>query len=182
MRPGTYGQVDQADQPLASIFALWKHIAGKLAQKVRFFGQPILEGAQMPVCTQHEVQKPVHSVLTTLVSGTTPCFFDHSCRHAVLLGYLGQGIDHYLSWTLIGRQGLLGHQLEVLGLRVAFSTTAVVLAQTFVSLPFLVISLEGALRTAGQGYEQVAPTLCAGPTTGLRTVTIPLVWPALQHR
>ena len=78
-----------------------------------------------------------------------------------------------------GRQGLLGHQLEVLGVRIAFSTTAVVLAQTFVSLPFLVLSLEGALRTAGQGYEQVAATLGAGPTTVLRTVTVPLVWPGL---
>ena len=72
-----------------------------------------------------------------------------------------------------GRQGLLGHQLEMLGVRIAFSTTAVVLAQTFVSLPFLVLSLEGALRTAGQGYEQVAATLGAGPTTVLRTVTVP---------
>ena len=42
-----------------------------------------------------------------------------------------------------GRRGLLGHTLEVLGLQVAFSTAAVVLAQAFVSLPFLVVSLEG---------------------------------------
>lgn len=41
-----------------------------------------------------------------------------------------------------GRLGLLGHYLEAAGISVAFSTTAVVLAQTFVSLPFLVISLE----------------------------------------
>ncbi|MEW5810851.1 MAG: ABC transporter permease [Actinomycetota bacterium] len=79
-----------------------------------------------------------------------------------------------------GRQGLLGHHLEMLGVRVAFSTAAVVLAQTFVSLPFLVLSLEGALRTAGQGFEQVAATLGAGPTTVLRTVTMPLVWPGLM--
>ncbi len=48
-----------------------------------------------------------------------------------------------------GRRGLLGHTLDVLGLQVAFSTTAVVMAQTFVALPFLVVSLEGALRTSG---------------------------------
>ena len=48
-----------------------------------------------------------------------------------------------------GRQGLLGQHLEACGIRIAFSTTAVVLAQSFVSLPFLVVSLEGALRTAG---------------------------------
>jgi len=79
-----------------------------------------------------------------------------------------------------GRQGLLGHQLEMLGVRVAFSTTAVVLAQSFVSLPFLVVSLEGALRSAGAGYEQVAATLGARPGTVLRTVTLPLVWPGLM--
>ncbi|UJL27065.1 molybdate ABC transporter permease subunit [Mycolicibacterium vanbaalenii] len=78
-----------------------------------------------------------------------------------------------------GRQGLLGHHLEVLGLRVAFSTTAVVLAQSFVSLPFLVVSLEGALRSVGSGYENVAATLGAKPTTVLRTVTLPLVLPGL---
>jgi molybdate transport system permease protein len=79
-----------------------------------------------------------------------------------------------------GRQGLLGHQLELLGVRVAFSTTAVVLAQSFVSLPFLVVSLEGALRSAGTGYEHVAATLGARPTTVLRTVTLPLVLPGLM--
>jgi molybdate transport system permease protein len=64
-----------------------------------------------------------------------------------------------------GRRGLLGHTLDVLGLQVAFTTTAVVLAQTFVALPFLVVSLEGALRTGGQRYEEVAATLGARPTT-----------------
>jgi len=78
-----------------------------------------------------------------------------------------------------GRQGLLGQYFDVLGIRIAFSTTAVVLAQTFVALPFLVLSLEGALRTAGQRYEAVAATLGANPTTVLRRVTVPLVLPGL---
>jgi molybdate transport system permease protein len=78
-----------------------------------------------------------------------------------------------------GRQGLLGRTLEVAGLQIAFSTTAVILAQTFVALPFLVVSLEGALRTAGNRYEAVAATLGAGPTTVLRRVTLPLVLPGL---
>ena len=78
-----------------------------------------------------------------------------------------------------GRRGLLGDTLEVLGVEVAFTTAAVVLAQTFVALPFLVISLEGALRTAGQRYEAVAATLGAGPTTVFRRVTLPLVLPGL---
>jgi molybdate transport system permease protein len=78
-----------------------------------------------------------------------------------------------------GRRGLIGHELEVLGIQVAFSTTAVVLAQTFVAMPFLVVSLEGALRTAGQRYEVVAASLGARPTTVFRRITLPLVLPGL---
>lgn len=78
-----------------------------------------------------------------------------------------------------GRRGLLGESLEVAGIQIAFSTTAVVLAQTFVALPFLVISLEGAVRTAGTRYDVVAATLGARPTTVLFRVTLPLVWPGL---
>jgi len=78
-----------------------------------------------------------------------------------------------------GRQGLLGGALEILGIQVAFSTAAVVLAQTFVALPFLVLTLEGALRTAGTRYEAVAATLGARPGTVLRRVTVPLVLPGL---
>lgn len=78
-----------------------------------------------------------------------------------------------------GRRGLLGHTLEVLDVRIAFSTIAVVLAQTFVALPFLVVSLEGSLRTAGHRYETVAASLGAGPTTVFRRVTLPLVMPGL---
>lgn len=78
-----------------------------------------------------------------------------------------------------GRLGLVGEHLEAWGVSIAFTTTAVVLAQTFVSLPFLVVSLEGALRSSGQGYETVAATLGARPTTVLRRVTVPLVLPGL---
>lgn len=78
-----------------------------------------------------------------------------------------------------GRQGLLGETIDVLGLQIAFSTTAVVIAQTFVALPFMVVSLEGTLRTAGERYEVVAATLGARPTTVLRRVTLPLVLPGL---
>ena len=78
-----------------------------------------------------------------------------------------------------GRQGLLGRHLEVMGLQIAFSTTAVVLAQTFVALPFLVLSLEGALRTAGTRYEVVAASLGARPSRVLLRVTLPLVLPSL---
>jgi molybdate transport system permease protein len=81
--------------------------------------------------------------------------------------------------STFGRRGLLGETFEVLGVQVAFPTTAVVLAQTFVALPFLVVSLEGALRTAGERYEAVAASLGAHPSTVLRRVTLPLVLPGL---
>lgn len=78
-----------------------------------------------------------------------------------------------------GRIGLLGGYLEAAGIRIAFTTTAVVLAQTFVSLPFLVIALEGVARTAGSGYDAVAATLGVAPTAVWWRVTLPLVAPGL---
>ena len=78
-----------------------------------------------------------------------------------------------------GRLGLIGHYLDAAGIRIAFTTTAVVLAQTFVSLPFLVIALEGAARTAGADYEVVAATLGAKPTTVWWGVSLPLLAPGL---
>ena len=78
-----------------------------------------------------------------------------------------------------GRRGLLGPAMHVFGINIAFSTTAVVLSQSFVAMPFLVVSLEGTLRSVGQRYEMVAATLGARPSTVLRTVTLPLVLPGL---
>jgi molybdate transport system permease protein len=78
-----------------------------------------------------------------------------------------------------GRRGLLGGALDVLGVQIAFSTVAVVMAQTFVAMPYLVVSLEGALRTAGPRYDVVAASLGARPTTVFRRVTLPLVLPGL---
>jgi molybdate transport system permease protein len=78
-----------------------------------------------------------------------------------------------------GRRGLLGDSLEALGVQVAFSTIAVVMAQTFVALPFLVISIEGALRSAGERYEVVAASLGARPSTVFRRITLPMVLPGL---
>ncbi|SED84052.1 molybdate transport system permease protein [Arthrobacter alpinus] len=78
-----------------------------------------------------------------------------------------------------GREGLLGGSLHLIGIDIAFSTTAVVMAQAFVALPFLVLSLEGSLRTAGDKYEAVAATLGARPSTVLRRITLPLVFPGL---
>lgn len=81
--------------------------------------------------------------------------------------------------SAFGRRGVFGAPLEAAGITIAFSAVAVVLAQTFVALPFLVLSLESALRAAGSRYESVASTLGASPTTVLRRVTLPLILPGL---
>lgn len=80
---------------------------------------------------------------------------------------------------LLGRGGLLGDWLMGLGIRIPFTTAAVVIAQTFVALPFLVIAVEGALRGLDRGYERTAESLGAKPFTVLRRVTLPLLAPSL---
>lgn len=81
---------------------------------------------------------------------------------------------------LLGRNGFLGAVLDMMaGIRVPLTTSAVVIAQTFVAMPFLVVSLEGALRASGEGYEHVASTLGARPWGVFRRVTVPLLLPAL---
>lgn len=81
--------------------------------------------------------------------------------------------------TLLGRGGMLGDWLLDAGIRIPFTTPAVIIAQTFVALPFLVISVEGALRGLDEGYERVAESLGAKPWTVLRRVTLPLLAPSL---
>lgn len=78
-----------------------------------------------------------------------------------------------------GRFGVVGEQFERVGISFAFNTGSVILAQTFVALPFLVLSVEGALRSSDEGYTRVAATLGAGPTRTLWTVTLPLIYPAV---
>ncbi|MBX3067812.1 MAG: molybdate ABC transporter permease subunit [Microbacteriaceae bacterium] len=81
---------------------------------------------------------------------------------------------------LLGRNGLVGQYLDLwFGVRIPFTTAAVVLAQSFVALPFLVISVEGALRTAGTRFETVAATLGAGRWRVFAQITLPLVLPGL---
>jgi molybdate transport system permease protein len=79
-----------------------------------------------------------------------------------------------------GRNGLVGGPLhDLTGLTVPFTTTAVVLAHTFVALPFFVISVEGALRALDREYDAVAATLGADRWTTFRRVTVPMVLPGV---
>jgi molybdate transport system permease protein len=81
---------------------------------------------------------------------------------------------------VFGRRGLVGGWLDsTFGLTLPFTTTGVVIAEAFVAMPFLVISVEGALRGADSRYEEAAATLGAGRWTAFRRVTLPLVAPGI---
>lgn len=76
---------------------------------------------------------------------------------------------------LLGRNGVLGRPLAGIGVTLPFTTPAVVIAQTFVAMPFLVFAVEGALRASDRRTEDAAATLGASPFQVLRLVTAPAV-------
>ncbi len=79
-----------------------------------------------------------------------------------------------------GRRGILGAHLDSwFGVTLPFTTAGVIVAETFVAMPFLVVTVEGALRAADRGYEEAAATLGASRLTVFRRVTLPLIGPAL---
>ncbi|MFF8375411.1 ABC transporter permease [Streptomyces sp. NPDC015661] len=79
-----------------------------------------------------------------------------------------------------GRRGLLGPWLEsAFGITLPFHTSGAVLAATFVAMPFLVISLEGALGGLRPRYEETAASLGASPVRVFFTVTLPMVAPGV---
>jgi len=80
---------------------------------------------------------------------------------------------------LLGRRGILGQWLTQVGITIPFTTGAVVLAQTFVAMPFLVFAVEGALRSADRRSELAAASLGASPWQIFRLVTVPLTAPGI---
>ncbi|HVL98125.1 MAG TPA: ABC transporter permease [Egibacteraceae bacterium] len=79
-----------------------------------------------------------------------------------------------------GRRGIVGGPLaQATGIVIPFTPVAVVLAATFVAMPFLVVTVESGLRLLDRRYEDAATTLGAGPWTTFRRVTLPLIWPSL---
>ncbi|MGI8538144.1 MAG: ABC transporter permease [Mycobacteriales bacterium] len=82
---------------------------------------------------------------------------------------------------LLGRRGLLGQYLDAwFGVTLPFTTPAVVIAEAFVAMPFLVIAVEGALRGADRRYEDAAATLGASRSLIFRRVTLPLIAPGIS--
>ncbi|MGW0246800.1 molybdate ABC transporter permease subunit [Nocardia goodfellowii] len=81
---------------------------------------------------------------------------------------------------VLGRRGLIGQYLyEWFGVSLPFTTTGVVIAEAFVAMPFLVISVEGALRAADPRFEEAAATLGASRWLTFRRVTLPSVLPGV---
>jgi molybdate transport system permease protein len=79
-----------------------------------------------------------------------------------------------------GRNGLLGRYLDRwFGLTLPFTTPGVIVAETFVAMPFLVVTVEGALRSADRDFEEAAATLGASRLTVFRRITLPLIAPSL---
>ena len=78
------------------------------------------------------------------------------------------------------RTGIVGRYLDSwFGLTIPFTPLAVVMAETFVAMPFLIITVEGAFRSADQGFEEAAATLGAKRMTVFRRITVPMIAPSL---
>jgi molybdate transport system permease protein len=80
-----------------------------------------------------------------------------------------------------GRSGLLGRPIDDLfGVALPFSTPAVVVAETYVAMPFFVLTVESGLRSFDRRYAEVAASLGASPWRVFRTVTLPMIAPAVR--
>ena len=79
-----------------------------------------------------------------------------------------------------GRDGIVGRLLhDWFGIQLTFSTAGAVLAETFVAMPFLIITVEAALRTMDGRFEEAAANLGANRWTTFRRVTLPMIAPSL---
>jgi len=78
-----------------------------------------------------------------------------------------------------GRRGVLGSYLDDAGIELAFTTTAVVLAQLFVSAPFYVRTVKAGFEAVDTQYEGVAATLGASPLRIFWRIVLPLCWPSV---
>jgi molybdate transport system permease protein len=80
----------------------------------------------------------------------------------------------------LGRNGIIGRYLDQwFGITLPFTTPGVIVAETFVAMPFLIVTVEGALRSANRDIEEAAVTLGASRLTVFRRVTVPAIAPSL---
>jgi molybdate transport system permease protein len=78
-----------------------------------------------------------------------------------------------------GRRGVLGPAMQDLGIELAFTTTAVVLAQTFVSAPYYIRTVKAGIESVDVQFEGVAATLGASPLRIFWRIVLPLCWPSV---
>ncbi|MDE9367286.1 molybdate ABC transporter permease subunit [Luteipulveratus sp. YIM 133132] len=87
------------------------------------------------------------------------------------------GVALLVAW---GREGLVGGPIhDWFGWTIPYSWVRVVLAETFVSMPFYVLAVEGAMRALDGRYDAVAATLGASPWRTFRSVVVPMVLPGV---
>jgi molybdate transport system permease protein len=99
------------------------------------------------------------------------------CTLSMVLPPVVAGVALFFSF---GRRGLFGQYLDDwFGVQLPFTTWGVVLAQTFVAMPFFVITVEAALRQLDERFEDAARTLGASRGYTFRRVTLPAIRPAL---
>lgn len=86
------------------------------------------------------------------------------------------GVALLMTW---GRRGIVGQHLTAFGIEIPFTTVAVVVAETFVAMPYYVLAVEGAMRGLDPRLESIARTLGASDLRYLRTVALPLIVPGI---
>jgi len=79
----------------------------------------------------------------------------------------------------LGRKGLVGQYLDKVGVHLPFHVLGAVVAEAFVSMPFLVLTVEAAFRSADRRFEDAARTLGASRLSVFRRVTLPMIRPSL---
>lgn len=99
------------------------------------------------------------------------------CTLSMVLPPVVAGVALFLA---LGRRGLVGEWLDDwFGITLPFTTPGVVVAQVFVAMPFLVLTVEAAIEQLDEQYEEAARTLGASEWYLFRRVTLPAVRPAV---
>lgn len=99
------------------------------------------------------------------------------CTVPLVLPPVAGGIALLLAY---GRRGVVGEWLlRAFGVSLPFTTAGVVIAETFVAMPFLIVSVEGALRGLDARYDSAAASLGASRAFTFRHVTLPMVAPGI---
>jgi molybdate transport system permease protein len=79
-----------------------------------------------------------------------------------------------------GRRGIVGEPIaNAFGIGLPFTTAGVIVAETFVAMPFLIITVEAGLRQMDVRFEDAARTLGAGRWVVFRRITLPMIGPSL---